>query len=132
MPGSSPPSAPRLRCCRACRPAFPRPPGSSSAPTIISRLPGPAPPSTVSIRSRLHRLRDPDVARPSLSPALYERRAVKLLKFLASIGGAFLEFLTASGRIVLFALWAIYYGVRPPYYPRLILRQMVDIGYYSL
>ena len=52
--------------------------------------------------------------------------------FLASIGGAFLGFLSASGRLVLFALAAIYYGLRPPYYPRLILRQMVDIGYYSL
>jgi phospholipid/cholesterol/gamma-HCH transport system permease protein len=52
--------------------------------------------------------------------------------FLASVGGAFLEFLAASGRLILFALSAIYYGLRPPYYPRLILRQMVDIGYYSL
>ena len=52
--------------------------------------------------------------------------------FLASIGGAFLGFLGASGRLVLFALAAIYYGIRPPYYPRLILRQMIDIGYYSL
>lgn len=53
-------------------------------------------------------------------------------KFLASIGRAFLDFLSATGRIILFALSAIYYGLRPPYYPRLILRQMVDIGYYSL
>ena len=57
---------------------------------------------------------------------------MKLQKFLASIGGTFLEFLGASGRIMVFALSAIWYGVRPPYYPRLILRQMVDIGYYSL
>jgi phospholipid/cholesterol/gamma-HCH transport system permease protein len=53
-------------------------------------------------------------------------------KFLASIGRAFLDFLSASGSLVLFALSAIWYGIRPPYYPRLILRQMVDIGYYSL
>jgi phospholipid/cholesterol/gamma-HCH transport system permease protein len=53
-------------------------------------------------------------------------------KFLASIGGAFLDFLSASGRIILFALSAIWYGARPPYYPRLILKQMIDIGYYSL
>ncbi|MBV8651413.1 MAG: ABC transporter permease [Alphaproteobacteria bacterium] len=52
--------------------------------------------------------------------------------FLASIGRAFLDFLSASGRLVLFALSAIWFGIRPPYYPRLILRQMVDIGYYSL
>jgi phospholipid/cholesterol/gamma-HCH transport system permease protein len=52
--------------------------------------------------------------------------------FLASIGGAFLEFLAASGRIVLFAVTAIYYGLKPPYYPRILFRQMVDIGFYSL
>jgi len=52
--------------------------------------------------------------------------------FLASIGRAFLEFLAATGSLVNFALLAIWYGVRPPYYPRLILRQMVEIGYYSL
>src|SRR6185312_13564411 len=48
------------------------------------------------------------------------------------IGRAFLDFLAAAGRIVLFALAAIFYALKPPYYPRLILRQMVDIGYYSL
>jgi phospholipid/cholesterol/gamma-HCH transport system permease protein len=52
--------------------------------------------------------------------------------FLASIGRAFLEFLAATGSLVNFALLAIWYGIRPPYYPRLILRQMVEIGYYSL
>ena len=52
--------------------------------------------------------------------------------FLASIGRAFLDFLAATGRIVVFAVLALYYGLRPPYYPRLVLRQMVDIGYYSL
>jgi phospholipid/cholesterol/gamma-HCH transport system permease protein len=44
----------------------------------------------------------------------------------------FLNFLAALGRIVNFTALAIAYGVRPPYYPRLILRQMIDIGYYSL
>ncbi len=52
--------------------------------------------------------------------------------FLAKIGRTFLEFLAVSGRIVLFALMSLLYALRPPYYPRLILRQMVDIGYYSL
>lgn len=53
-------------------------------------------------------------------------------KFLASIGRAFLDFLAATGSLVVFALLAVWYGIRPPYYPRLILRQMVEIGYYSL
>jgi phospholipid/cholesterol/gamma-HCH transport system permease protein len=52
--------------------------------------------------------------------------------FLASIGGALLGFLAAAGRIVMFAGTALGHAVRPPWYPRLILRQMVDIGYYSL
>lgn len=53
-------------------------------------------------------------------------------KFLGSIGRAFLDFLAATGSLVNFALLAIWYGIRPPYYPRLILRQMIEIGYYSL
>jgi phospholipid/cholesterol/gamma-HCH transport system permease protein len=53
-------------------------------------------------------------------------------RFLASIGRAFLDFLSATGSLVNFALLAIWYGIRPPYYPRIILRQMIEIGYYSL
>jgi phospholipid/cholesterol/gamma-HCH transport system permease protein len=52
--------------------------------------------------------------------------------FLAAIGAAFLGFLAAAGRIVLFTGAALGSILRPPWYPRMILRQMVDIGYYSL
>ncbi|HXP31776.1 MAG TPA: ABC transporter permease [Stellaceae bacterium] len=55
-----------------------------------------------------------------------------MLDFLASVGRVFLAFLAAAGRLTLFALTAISYCVRPPIYLRLIGRQMVDIGYYSL
>ncbi|MGH8733445.1 MAG: MlaE family ABC transporter permease, partial [Burkholderiales bacterium] len=48
------------------------------------------------------------------------------------IGRIFLSFLTAIGDLTLFAGRAIMQGVRGPFYPRAILRQMVDIGYYSL
>jgi phospholipid/cholesterol/gamma-HCH transport system permease protein len=51
---------------------------------------------------------------------------------LAVIGRIFLSFLTAIGDLTLFAGRAIMQGVRGPFYPRAILRQMVDIGYYSL
>src|SRR4051812_30119682 len=54
------------------------------------------------------------------------------MAFLATIGRVFLNFLAVAGRIVLFAAEALSQAVRPPYYPRLVLRQMVDIGYYSL
>jgi len=47
-------------------------------------------------------------------------------------GGAFLGFLTATGRLALFALSSTSHIARPPVYPRLIARQMVEIGYYSL
>jgi phospholipid/cholesterol/gamma-HCH transport system permease protein len=52
--------------------------------------------------------------------------------FLAAIGAAFLGFLAAVGRIMLFAAAALGSLLRPPWYPRIILRQMIDIGYYSL
>jgi phospholipid/cholesterol/gamma-HCH transport system permease protein len=51
---------------------------------------------------------------------------------LAVIGHIFLSFLTAVGDLTLFAGRAIVHGVSGPFYPRAILRQMVDIGYYSL
>ena len=52
--------------------------------------------------------------------------------FLASIGRIFFEFLAVTGRILIFGLSSLAYAFRPPFYPQLILRQMIDIGYYSL
>ncbi|HYE00170.1 MAG TPA: ABC transporter permease [Alphaproteobacteria bacterium] len=54
------------------------------------------------------------------------------MTFLAAIGAAFLAFLAATGRLALFTGSAVSHCFRPPFYPRLILRQMVDIGFYSL
>jgi len=51
---------------------------------------------------------------------------------LAIIGRLFLSFLAAIGDLTLFAGRAILLGVRGPFYPRAIVRQMIDIGYYSL
>ncbi len=51
---------------------------------------------------------------------------------LAVIGRVVIRFLEHLGRLTLFALSAISHCVRPPLYPRLIGRQMIDIGYYSL
>ena len=50
----------------------------------------------------------------------------------AAIGRTFLAFLAAAGRIVLFAAAGIVHGLLPPWYPRLVVRQMVAIGYFSL
>lgn len=54
------------------------------------------------------------------------------MNFLAAIGRAFLAFLEATGRVVMFTATALSHCVRPPFFPRLIGRQMLDIGYYSL
>lgn len=50
----------------------------------------------------------------------------------AAIGRTFLAFLAAAGRIVLFAAAGIVHGLLPPWYPRLVVRQVVAIGYFSL
>lgn len=55
-----------------------------------------------------------------------------MIAFLASVGAAFFGFLEATGRLVQFALAGLAAGLRPPFYPRLILRQVVYMGYYSL
>jgi phospholipid/cholesterol/gamma-HCH transport system permease protein len=55
-----------------------------------------------------------------------------MTRFLASIGAAFLAFLAATGRVVLFGGGTIAGLFAPPFYLGLILRQIVYIGYFSL
>jgi phospholipid/cholesterol/gamma-HCH transport system permease protein len=55
-----------------------------------------------------------------------------VLNFLTLIGRVVLGFVGHIGRLVIFAGQAVSHCVRPPFYPRLIAGQMVDIGYYSL
>lgn len=55
-----------------------------------------------------------------------------MMRFLAAIGRAFLAFLAGIGRLMLFLGTALSHCVRPPFYPRLFVRQCIDIGYYSL
>jgi phospholipid/cholesterol/gamma-HCH transport system permease protein len=55
-----------------------------------------------------------------------------MLDFLARVGRVAIGFLAAAGRLVLFTLNALSHCLRPPFYPRLIARQLIDIGYYSL
>ncbi len=54
------------------------------------------------------------------------------MPILQPIGRTFLRFLEVTGRLTLFAVTAVGHCVRPPLYPRLIGRQMIEIGYYSL
>src|SRR5271170_7101356 len=55
-----------------------------------------------------------------------------MIRLLASIGAAFLGFLAAAGRLVIFGGTVLATAFSPPFYPRAMLRQMVDVGYFSL
>jgi len=52
--------------------------------------------------------------------------------FVGAVGRVFLAFLAGTGRLGLFTGLAVSHCVRPPLYMRLIGRQMIEIGYYSL
>ncbi|MBY0354758.1 MAG: ABC transporter permease [Rickettsiales bacterium] len=54
------------------------------------------------------------------------------MHFLRTIGRTFLRFLEAVGRLTLFAWHGVACAFAPPYFTRQILRQMIEIGYYSL
>jgi len=54
------------------------------------------------------------------------------MNFVAAVGRVFLAFLEATGRLALFTGAAVAYCFIPPFYFRLVGRQMIDIGYYSL
>ena len=51
---------------------------------------------------------------------------------LAPIGRTFLDSLAALGRLTMFAATAVGHMFRPPFYPALVGRQMIEIGYFSL
>jgi phospholipid/cholesterol/gamma-HCH transport system permease protein len=55
-----------------------------------------------------------------------------MLAFITSIGAVTIDFLAAFGRLILFAGTALSHCVRRPFFVKLILRQFVDIGYFSL
>ncbi len=50
----------------------------------------------------------------------------------AAIGRASLNLFAVVGRITMFTGSGVSHSVTPPFFPRLVLRQMVEIGYYSL
>lgn len=54
------------------------------------------------------------------------------MNFLAPIGRVSIGFLVATGRLVVFAATALSHCARPPLYGRSIVRQMIQIGYFSL
>lgn len=54
------------------------------------------------------------------------------LNFLAGVGRVFLAFLTQTGRLSRFAWGAVTHALRPPFYPRILVEQLLQIGYFSL
>jgi len=57
---------------------------------------------------------------------------IAIMSFLATIGRIVLGFTSATGRLSVFTAEALRHCVTPPLYPRLLMRQMMSIGYYSL
>lgn len=55
-----------------------------------------------------------------------------VIAVLAGIGRIFLEFLASVGRFSIFIGNSLWEGLKPPYFFRQILRQLVEIGYLSL
>ena len=55
-----------------------------------------------------------------------------IINFTAAVGRIFINFLSTCGHLTWFIVRAFNQGVRPPYYGRQIIRQFIDIGYYSL
>jgi phospholipid/cholesterol/gamma-HCH transport system permease protein len=55
-----------------------------------------------------------------------------IIRGLRAIGQTVITFLEATGRLTRFGLDALSAIVRPPYYHRQIMRQLIDVGYYSL
>jgi len=51
---------------------------------------------------------------------------------LQPIGHVTLGFLATIGRITMFSGISLSHLFRPPYYPRIVIRQMIEIGYFSL
>ena len=54
------------------------------------------------------------------------------MNVLARIGAATLGVLRATGRVAIFAGASLGHCVTPPFHGRQVVRQLIDVGYYSL
>jgi len=57
---------------------------------------------------------------------------LRMTSFFANVGRIFLNFLQGTGHLIIFINQTITMGIRPPYYSRQILKQIINIGYFSL
>lgn len=55
-----------------------------------------------------------------------------VLNLCESVGAALLGFFQSIGALAMFVAQSVRHCFTPPFYPRLILKQFIDIGYYSL
>jgi phospholipid/cholesterol/gamma-HCH transport system permease protein len=69
---------------------------------------------------------------PAETPPDARQRAFSPLDPLQALGATFMRFFGGAGRLFTFAAQSLYHCISPPYFGRLLLRQVVDIGYYSL
>ena len=54
------------------------------------------------------------------------------INFIANIGNVVLGYLSRIGQIFIFAIHSLIHCFTPPFYPKLILKQIIQIGYFSL
>lgn len=52
--------------------------------------------------------------------------------FLRTLGKPLVVFISRVGQLAMFIAKALYNCVTPPFYPKLLLKQIIDIGFYSL
>jgi phospholipid/cholesterol/gamma-HCH transport system permease protein len=68
----------------------------------------------------------------SCNPWYGRQYACFILASCQAIGGTILNLFRVTGVLTKFVLKGVMHCFVPPYFPRLILRQFIDIGYYSL
>lgn len=66
------------------------------------------------------------------APLPLTRLGIAVLNLCGTIGATIIEFWGSVGRLTLFALKTVMHIFTPPFYPSILVRQFVDIGYYSL
>lgn len=73
-------------------------------------------------------------SQPAATPPCLLRRSplVWLLDICETLGGTVVAFMNAVGRLSMFIAKAVMNCFTPPFFPAQLLRQLIDIGYYSL
>ena len=69
---------------------------------------------------------------PTETKAILTQAQDRVLGVCQAVGHSILSFLQSIGALAIFIGKAIKHCFIPPFYPRLIMRQFIDIGYYSL